>query len=116
MCVLICLITYAVYVQTLADFQPQNTYEVYDSLAGAQARILLPKKADPATTNSEICPRCYVSQPIDSLPGHLYCNKLHLASCLPLPNDAPISPHPLPILHHPSTALLTPLTVHMRDC
>ncbi len=29
---LICLITYSVYIQSLVDFQPQDTYEVYDSL------------------------------------------------------------------------------------
>lgn len=52
---LVCLITYAVYVQTLRDFQPQNTYEVYDSLGGAQAHVLLPKKVNPLTWNSKCC-------------------------------------------------------------
>ena len=52
---LVCLITYAVYVQTMADFQPQYSYEVYDSLGGAQARLLLPKKMDPSTWNSMSC-------------------------------------------------------------
>ena len=42
---LICLITYSVFIERLVDFQPQNTYEVYDSLGAAQARLLLPKKA-----------------------------------------------------------------------
>ena len=41
---LICLITYSVFVQSLRDFGPQSTYDVYDSLGGAQARLLLPKK------------------------------------------------------------------------
>lgn len=50
---LVCLVTYIVYVQTLAQFQPQNTYEVYDSLGGAQAHVLLPKKVDPTALNSE---------------------------------------------------------------
>ena len=50
---LVCILSYAVYVQTIVDFQPQNTYEVYDSLAGAQARALLPKKSSPLTWNSE---------------------------------------------------------------
>lgn len=45
---LICLITYSVYIQSLVDFQPLDTYEVYDSLGGAQAHLLLPKKASPA--------------------------------------------------------------------
>lgn len=49
----ICLITYAIYIQIMADFQPQHTYEVYDSLAAAQARLLLPKKADPTYWNSK---------------------------------------------------------------
>ena len=52
---LVCILSYAVYVQTIADFQPQNTYEVYDSLGGAQARALLPKKMNPLTWNSECC-------------------------------------------------------------
>ena len=42
---LICLITYSVFIERLVNFQPQNTYEVYDSLGAAQARLLLPKKA-----------------------------------------------------------------------
>ena len=48
---LICLITYSVYIQSLVDFQPLDTYEVYDSLGGAQARLLLPKKKNPSTYN-----------------------------------------------------------------
>lgn len=48
---LICLITYSVYIQSLVDFQPLDMYEVYDSLGGAQARLLLPKKKDPTTYN-----------------------------------------------------------------
>ena len=43
---LICIITYSVYIRTLVTLQPQSTYEVYDSLGGAQARLLLPKKQD----------------------------------------------------------------------
>ena len=50
---LIWLITYTVYIRTLVTLQPQNTYEVYDSLGGAQARLLLPKKHDPATSDSK---------------------------------------------------------------
>lgn len=50
---LICLLTYAVYLKTMAQFQPQNTYEVYDSLGGAQAHVLLPQKMDPPTWNGE---------------------------------------------------------------
>lgn len=50
---LVCLITYAVYVQTLMQFRPHNAYEVYDSLAAAQARVLLPKKVDPPYANSK---------------------------------------------------------------
>ena len=50
---IVCLITYTVYVQIMADFQPQYSYEVYDSLGGAQARLLLPKKLDPAFWNSK---------------------------------------------------------------
>ena len=50
---LVCLVTYTVYVQTVLDFRPQSTYEVYDSLGGAQARVLLPKKIDPSTWSSE---------------------------------------------------------------
>ena len=46
---LICLITYSVYIQSLVDFSPQATYEVYDSLGGAQAHLLLPKKKNPST-------------------------------------------------------------------
>ncbi len=51
---LVCLITYSIYIQSLVDFQPQVTYEVYDSLEGAQARLLLPKKQDPSTYNGEV--------------------------------------------------------------
>ena len=51
---LICLITYSVYIHSLVDFQPEGTYEVYDSLGGAQACLLLPKKQDPSTYNGEI--------------------------------------------------------------
>lgn len=50
---LICLITYSVYIQTLVTFQPQDTYEVYDSLGAAQARLLLPKKEDSSAYNGE---------------------------------------------------------------
>ncbi len=50
---LICLITYSIYIHSLVDFQPEGTYEVYDSLGGAQARLLLPKKQDPSTYNGE---------------------------------------------------------------
>ena len=53
MAMLVCLLAYAVYVQTMVDFQPQNTYEVYDSLGGAQARALLLKKVDPTSWNGE---------------------------------------------------------------
>lgn len=50
---LVCLVTYAVYLQTMVDFQPQNTYEVYDSLGGAQAHALLLKKVEPLVRNGE---------------------------------------------------------------
>lgn len=50
---LICLITYGVYIQSLKDFSPQNTYEVYDSLGAAQARLLLPKKNGTSSYNGE---------------------------------------------------------------
>ena len=50
---LICLITFGVYVQSLREFSPQNTYEVYDSLGAAQARLLLPKKNNPTSYNGE---------------------------------------------------------------
>ena len=49
----ICLITYAAYIQTMMGFSPPDTYEVYDSLGGAQARVLLPKKVDPTSWNSK---------------------------------------------------------------
>lgn len=49
----VCVITYTVYVVKIVDFWPQNTYEVYDSLGGAQAHVLLPKKVDPAVWNGE---------------------------------------------------------------
>ena len=49
----VCVLTYTVYVVTMVDFRPQNTYEVYDSLGGAQAHVLLPKKVDPAVWNGE---------------------------------------------------------------
>lgn len=48
---LIWLITYSVYIRTLVSLQPQNTYEVYDSLGGAQARLLLPKKQERAASD-----------------------------------------------------------------
>ena len=51
---LVCLITYSIYIQSLVDFQPRDTYEVYDSLGGAQARLLLPKKQNPSTYNGEM--------------------------------------------------------------
>ena len=50
---LICLITYSVYIRTLIGFQPQDTYEVYDSLGASQARLLLPKKQDATAYNGE---------------------------------------------------------------
>ena len=50
----ICLITYSVYIQSLVDFQPQDTYEVYDSLGAAQARLLLPKKHNPSAYNGNV--------------------------------------------------------------
>ena len=53
---LICAITYSVYIRSLADFQPHDTYPVYDSLGGAQARLLLPKKQEPSTYNGEASP------------------------------------------------------------
>ncbi|KAL0024068.1 hypothetical protein WJX79_002467 [Trebouxia sp. C0005] len=49
---LICLITYSVYIQSLVDFQPQDTYQVYDSLGAAQARLLLPTKQDSSVDNA----------------------------------------------------------------
>lgn len=49
----VCLITYAAYIQTMTEFSPQDTYEVYDSLGGAQARVLLPKKVNPTIWNSK---------------------------------------------------------------
>ncbi len=51
---LICLITYSVYIQSLVDFQPQDTYQVYDSLGAAQARLLLPTKQDSLVDNGEL--------------------------------------------------------------
>lgn len=48
-----CLITYSVHIRTLVTLQPQSTYEVYDSLGGAQARLLLPKKQDSTASNGE---------------------------------------------------------------
>ncbi len=48
---LICLITYSVYIQSLKGFDPQNTYEVYDSLGGAQARLLMPREENLAAYN-----------------------------------------------------------------
>ena len=51
---LICLITYSVYIQSLVDFQPQDTYQVYDSLGAAQARFLLPTKQDSSVDNGEL--------------------------------------------------------------
>ena len=73
---LVCLITYAVYVQTLRDFQPQNTYEVYDSLGGAQAHVLLPKKVNPLAWNSKCCSQSKYLQ--------LLCVFLSLMLTLPL--------------------------------
>ena len=52
---LICVITYSIYIQSLADFQPHDTYPVYDSLGGAQAHLLLPKKQESSTYNGETC-------------------------------------------------------------
>lgn len=51
---LICLITYSVYIRTLVNLQPQSSYEVYDSLGGAQARLLLPKKQDSTASNGKL--------------------------------------------------------------
>lgn len=51
---LVCVISYSIYIHSLAAFQPQDTYPVYDSLGGAQARLLLPKKQGPSTHNGEI--------------------------------------------------------------
>ena len=50
---LVCVISYSIYIRSLADFRPQDTYPVYDSLGGAQARLLLPKKQEPSTHNGE---------------------------------------------------------------
>lgn len=50
---LVCLAAYSVYVHTMLDFRPLNSYEVYDSLGGAQAHVLLPKKVNPSAWNSE---------------------------------------------------------------
>ena len=50
---LICVTTYSIYIQSLADFQPHDEYPVYDSLGGAQARLLLPKKQEKSTYNGE---------------------------------------------------------------
>lgn len=50
---LICVITYSIYIQSLADFQPHDIYPVYDSLGGAQAHLLLPKKQENSTYNGE---------------------------------------------------------------
>ena len=55
-CMLICLITYSVYIQSLLGFQPQSTYQVYDALGGAQARLLLPKKAESSAYNGTATP------------------------------------------------------------
>ena len=51
---LICLITYSVYIRALVTLQPQSTYQVYDSLGGAQARLLLPKKQDSTASNGKL--------------------------------------------------------------
>ena len=51
---LICLITYSIYIGTLLTLQPQSTYEVYDSLGGAQARLLLPKKQDSTASDGKL--------------------------------------------------------------
>ena len=52
---LVCVITYSIHIRNLADFQPHHIYPVYDSLGGAQARLLLPKKQEPSTYNGETC-------------------------------------------------------------
>ncbi|KAL0020782.1 hypothetical protein WJX79_001465 [Trebouxia sp. C0005] len=59
---LVCLITYSVYIHSLVDFQPEGTYEVYDSLGAAQARLLLPKKQDPSGHNVS-APSTYAQVP-----------------------------------------------------
>lgn len=74
---LIWLITYTVYIQTLVTLRPRNTYQVYDSLGGAQARLLLPKKQDLAMSDSKPTGRSQQKNP--------QCN------CLPPP--PPCSPH-----------------------
>ena len=59
---LICLITYSVYIQSLVDFKPPDTYEVYDSLGPAQAHHLLPKKHNPSAYNGNLSqPSCLLS-------------------------------------------------------
>lgn len=50
---LVCVISYSIYIHSLAAFQPQDTYPVYDSLGGAQARLLLPKKQEPTSHNGK---------------------------------------------------------------
>lgn len=76
---LMSLITYSVSVQSLRDFSPQQSYEVYDSLGGAQARLLLPKKNVTALSDGEwhsyvcacafvvVCPSCLSNRPCSSL-------------------------------------------------
>lgn len=49
----VCLIAYSISVQSLRGFSPQPTYEVYDSLGGAQARLLLPKKNSTSLHNGK---------------------------------------------------------------
>lgn len=51
---LICLITYSVHIRALVTLKPQSTYEVYDSLGGAQARLLLPKKQTSSTPDGQL--------------------------------------------------------------
>ncbi len=81
---LICLITYSVYIQSLVDFQPQDTYQVYDSLGGAQARLLLPTKQDSSVDNGELAAS-------DS-----YRLKLHFVSGVSAPASLTLSRNVLP--------------------
>ena len=50
---LVCLITYSVHIRALVTLQPQSSYEVYDSLGGAQARLLLPKKQSSSVSDGK---------------------------------------------------------------
>jgi len=81
---LICLITYSVYIQSLVDFQPQDTYQVYDSLGGAQARLLLPTKQDSSVDNGELA----------ASDSHRL--KLHFMSGVSAPTSLPLGHDALP--------------------